>query len=129
MHQSSPWSPETNLFRFRDNTINGGNPLGTDLENAVYYLNNYFQDGIQDRSTPKWTGSNGGRRTCSATVTVGKTNHMKLAIADGNRWHPRFQRLHRRAGSLISGTVITMTSSGGGQSGVAITGRFSTVRP
>ena len=58
--------------------------------------------------------------TCAATVNPGQTNHMKLAVADASD-HIFDTAVFIKTGSLVSGTVITTSLSGGGQTGEEIT--------
>jgi hypothetical protein len=57
--------------------------------------------------------------TCSANVNPGVTNHMKLAIADGSD-DVLDSAVFLQGQSLVSGTGITTSLSGGGQSGATI---------
>lgn len=101
------------------NTINMGNPGGDPTpHNAHLYRNNDLQDGggLIDTEMDGLTVT----LTCSATVNAGVTNHMKLAIADGSD-SVLDSNVFLKGGSLISGTVITTSLSGDGQSGPAIT--------
>lgn len=87
------------------NTINGGNPLGTDAKHPELYRNN---DPDEPPSTPIDTEMDGLTTVlgCSATVNPGVTNHMKLAIADAS--DSRYDsNVFLRAGSLVSGTTTT----------------------
>ncbi len=99
-------------------TINGGNPLGTDPQNAQYYVNNDLSDGGGSIDTEM-----DGLTTvldCNATVTPNATNHMTLAIADASDqvWD---SNVFIEAGSLVSGTQVSTSLSGGGLSGPTIT--------
>ena len=64
------------------NTINGGNPFGTNAQNPAFYRNNDLSDGGGAINTQ----ADGLTvvLTCTATVNAGVTNHVKLAIADGS---------------------------------------------
>lgn len=64
------------------NTINGGNPLGTDATNPSLYRNNDLSDGggTIDTEMDGLTVV----LTCEATVNAGVSNTMKLAIADAS---------------------------------------------
>lgn len=58
--------------------------------------------------------------TCTATVTPGQSNHMKLAISDAS--DPILDSaVFIQAKSLVSGTQIATTLTGGGHSGEKIT--------
>jgi hypothetical protein len=63
------------------NTVNGGNPYGTNPKNPVYYNNNDLNDGgpffafEYDGFTDPFTAAITG-------LTAGSTYHLKLAIAD-----------------------------------------------
>jgi len=103
------------------NTINGGNPLGTNARDPQYYVDNNY-DAIA--GSPVATEFDGLTTvlTCTAPVTPGQTNHMKLAIADGSD-----QQLDSavllEADSLVSPpdpVQISTTLSGGGESGTAL---------
>jgi hypothetical protein len=62
------------------NNVNGGNPLGTDPSNEVYYINNDLNDGGGSINTEM----DGLTTVFTATAYVNKgvSNHIKLAIAD-----------------------------------------------
>lgn len=62
------------------NTINGGNPLGANASRPDLFLNNDLNDG----GPFFYTEMDGLTVTlqCTAAVTPGQTNHLKLAIAD-----------------------------------------------
>ncbi|MDP2948430.1 MAG: choice-of-anchor L domain-containing protein [Chloroflexota bacterium] len=65
------------------NTINNGNPFGSDpKENPQLYINNYLDDGggTIDTEMDGLTVV----LTCQASVNAGATNHIKLAIADAS---------------------------------------------
>jgi hypothetical protein len=64
------------------NTINGGNPYGTNAQHPQYFRNNDLSDGGGSINT-EMDGLT-VVLTCSATVTAGQTNHLKLAIADAS---------------------------------------------
>jgi hypothetical protein len=89
------------------NTINGGNPLGTDAKHPELYRNN---DPDEPPSTPIDSEMDGLTTVlpCSATVNPGVTNHMKLAIADASD-SSYDSNVFLRAGSLVSGTTTTST--------------------
>lgn len=74
--------PGTNL-PVSVNTINGGNPLGTNPRNPQYYIDNHF-DPVN--GSPLNTELDGLTTvlTCTAPVVAGTTNHLKLAIADAS---------------------------------------------
>ena len=92
------------------NTINNGNPLGTNATNPQLYRNNDPSDG------------GGGIDTemdgltvvlvCSASVNAGATNHMKLAIADtSDRIYDT--NVFLQAGSFVGGPTPVPTTPGG----------------
>src|SRR2546429_1550542 len=58
--------------------------------------------------------------TCKANVNAGQVNHMKLAIADATDLKLD-SNVFVQAGSLVSGTTVETTLSGGGKSGAKIT--------
>ncbi len=62
------------------NTINGGNPYGTNAQNPQYFRNNDLEDGggFIDTEMDGLTTV----LTCQAIVNADTTNHLKLAIAD-----------------------------------------------
>ncbi|MFZ3371915.1 MAG: choice-of-anchor L domain-containing protein, partial [Desulfitobacteriaceae bacterium] len=62
------------------NNVNGGNPLGTNASNSVYYINNDLSDGGGAINTEM----DGMTLVLSvyAPVNKGVVNHIKLAIAD-----------------------------------------------
>lgn len=64
------------------NTINNGNPLGTNPTNPGLYLNNDVSDGGGSLNT-EMDGLT-VVLTCEAGVMPNVTNHMKLAIADAS---------------------------------------------
>lgn len=65
------------------NTINNGNPFGTDpRSHPELYINNDLDDGGGSIDT-EMDGLT-AVLTCQASVTAGETNHMKLAIADAS---------------------------------------------
>jgi Bacterial Ig-like domain (group 3) len=84
------------------NTINGGNPLGTNAQNPNLFRNNDLNDGgsinteMDGLTVPL---------TCNATVNAGVTNHMKLAIADATDTLYD-SNVFIEAGSLVSSTQI-----------------------
>jgi hypothetical protein len=83
----------SNSQYFRDNT---GNTIDTEMDGLTTVL------------------------TCDATVNAGQTNHLKLAIADAGDYSYD-SNVFIEAGSLVSGTQITTSLSGAGQSGENIT--------
>jgi hypothetical protein len=102
------------------NTINNGNDLtGGD---ATPHNAAYFRDNV--RPTPGTIDSQMDGLTlvlnCNATVTPNQANHLKLAIADASDGILD-SAVFIKGGSLVSGTVITTSLKGGGQSGAAIT--------
>jgi hypothetical protein len=64
------------------NTINGGNPLGNDPRHSQYYVDNHYDPSAGSPVNVEMDGLT-TVLTCTAGVTAGETNHMKLAIADG----------------------------------------------
>jgi hypothetical protein len=64
------------------NTINGGNPFGTNASHPELYRNNDLQDGGGSIDT-EMDGLT-TVLTCEANVTANATNHIKLAIADAS---------------------------------------------
>jgi hypothetical protein len=101
------------------NTINGGNPLGTDPQNPQYYVDNHFNGSAPSAVNTEMDGLT-IVLTCSASVSAGQTNHMKLAIADGSDGILD-SNVFLKADSLTSGTQVATTLSGNGQSGPSIT--------
>jgi hypothetical protein len=100
------------------NTINNGNDAGGDV---TPHNPQYFRDNV--RPTPTIDSQMDGLTTiltCNAMVNAGQTNHMKLAIADASDYILD-SAVFLQGGSLISGTVITTSLHGGGQSGAVIT--------
>jgi hypothetical protein len=100
------------------NTINGGNPYGTNAQHPQFFRNN-------DPATPTVainTEMDGLTTvlTCHANVSAGVSNHIKLAIADATD-SVLDSNVFIAGGSFISGTQISTTLSGGGQSGASIT--------
>jgi hypothetical protein len=65
------------------NTINGGNPFGTDPSHADLYRNNSLDDPGPATIDTQMDGLT-TVLTCAATVNAGVSNHLKLAIADTN---------------------------------------------
>ncbi len=100
------------------NTINDGNDEGGD---TTPHHPELFRDNVNPKPTidSQMDGLT-TTLTCTATVTPGKTNHMKLAIADSSD-EALDSAVFIEAGSLVSGTQISTTLSGGGQSGSEIT--------
>jgi len=86
------------------NTINGGNPLGTNPQNQQFFVDN--SQGQLDTEMDGLTTV----LTCSASVNAGQTNHMKLAIADGTDFILD-SNVFIQAGSLVSGTTTTTTTT------------------
>ena len=97
--------PNTNL-PVTVNTINGGNPIGTDPQNAQFYRDN--SQAVIDNEMDGLTTV----LTCSGNVNAGVSNHMKLAIADGSD-SSLDSNVFIGAGSLVSGTQISTTLTGG----------------
>jgi hypothetical protein len=103
------------------NTINGGNPLGTNARDPEYYVDNHYDASAGSPVDTEFDGMT-TVLTCTAAVTPGQTNHMKLAIADGSD-----QQLDStvllQADSLVSPvdpTAISTVLSGAGQSGASL---------
>jgi len=100
------------------NTINNGNDQGGD---TTPHHANLFRDNV--RPSPSIESQMDGLTTvltCTATVKEGQKNHIKLAIADAS--DPNFDSaVFIQAGSLVSGTQISTSLTGGGQSGKSIT--------
>jgi hypothetical protein len=105
------------------NTINNGNDRGGD---TTPHHANLFRDNVNP--SPSIDSQMDGLTTvltCTATVTQGQTNHMKLAIADASD-AVLDSAVFIQAGSLVSGTQISTSLKGGGQSGAKITVPTST---
>ena len=100
------------------NTINGGNPFGTNAQHPELFRNNDLDDGGGTINT-EMDGLTVAL-TCDANVNAGVTNHMKLAIADASD-AVLDSNVFIQAGSLVSGTQIATSLSGGGQTGTNIT--------
>jgi hypothetical protein len=100
------------------NTINGGNPYGVNAQHPEFFRNNDLSDGGGSIDT-EMDGLT-TVLTCSANVNAGVTNHMKLAIADASDL-VLDSNVFIQGGSFISGTQVTTTLTGGGQSGASIT--------
>jgi hypothetical protein len=100
------------------NTINGGNPIGTNPQHPQYFRDN----DPATRPVAINTEMDGLTTvlTCNATVNAGASNHIKLAIADASD-AAYDSNVFIAGGSLISGTQVSTTLSGGGQSGASIT--------
>lgn len=100
------------------NTINNGNDSsGGDV---TPHNPAYFRDNV--RPAPAFDTQMDGLTTvltCNATVNPGVANHMKLAIADASD-SILDSAVFIEAGSLISGTQITTSLSGGGLTGAAL---------
>ncbi len=106
------------------NTINNGNDQSGGDTTA--HNPQYFRDNVQP--SPSIDSQMDGLTTvltCTASVTAGQTNHMKLAIADTSDG-ALDSAVFLQAGSLISGTAVNTSLSGGGQSGATITVPLST---
>jgi uncharacterized repeat protein (TIGR01451 family) len=87
------------------NTINNGNPFGTDpRSHPELYLNNDLDDGggALDTEMDGLTVV----LTCEATVNQGLTNHMKLAIADASDFILD-SNVFLQAGSLTTAEPLT----------------------
>jgi hypothetical protein len=100
------------------NTINGGNPFGTNAQNPDLFRNNDLNDGGGSINT-EMDGLTVAL-TCTASVSAGVTNHLKLAIADATDTLYD-SNVFIKAGSLVSGTQVSTSLSGGAQSGATIT--------
>jgi hypothetical protein len=97
------------------NSINDGNDAGGDTtpHNPQFFVNN-----VPPTLNTQMDGLT-TVLTCSADVNPGVTNHMKLAIADGSD-AVLDSAVFLQGQSLVSGTGITTSLSGGGQSGPTI---------
>jgi uncharacterized repeat protein (TIGR01451 family) len=108
------------------NTINNGNPFGTDpRSHPELYVNNDLDDGggTLDTEMDGLTVV----LTCQAAVDAGETNHMKLAIADASDT-ALDSDVFLEAGSLTTVDPLTTTktadaatSTPGGSNGYTIT--------
>ena len=100
------------------NSINNGNDAGGD---TTPHHPELFLDNVRPTVTIN-TQMDGLTvvLTCTSNVTPGVSNHMKLAIADASD-HVLDSVVFLKANSLISGTVITTSLTGGGHTGAAIT--------
>jgi hypothetical protein len=98
------------------NSINDGNDQGGDTtpHNPQFFINN-----VPPTLNTQMDGLT-TVLTCTANVNAGVTNHMKLAIADGSDGNLD-SAVFLEGESLVSGTGITTSLSGGGQSGPTIT--------
>lgn len=85
------------------NTINGGNPLGTNAQNPNLFRNNAVNDGGGSINT-EMDGLT-VPLTCKASVNAGVANHLKLAIADATDTLYD-SNVFIQAGSLVSSTQI-----------------------
>src|SRR5438105_1603978 len=99
------------------NTINNGNSVGGD---PTPHHPELFRDNVRPNVTIN-TQMDGLTvvLTCTANVTPGVPNHMKLAIADASDGNYD-SAVFLKAASLISGTAITTSLAGGGQGGPMI---------
>ena len=86
------------------NTINGGNPLGTNPKHPEFYVNN--DGGALNTEMDGLTTV----LSCTASVNPGQTNHMKLAIADGSD-EQLDSNVFIQAGSLVSPPPTTTTTT------------------
>ncbi len=93
------------------NTINGGNPFGTNAQHPELFRNNDLDDGGGSINT-EMDGLT-VVLTCNANVNAGVTNHMKLAIADASD-QVLDSNVFIQAGSLVSGHTLTVTKAGTG---------------
>jgi hypothetical protein len=110
--------PGTNL-PVTINSVNGGNPLGTNPNNPQYYRNNDAQPGPFDTEMDGMTTV----FTCQANVNSGATNHIKLAIADTED-AIYDSNVFLQGGSFSAPpptTTTTTTPGGGGGSGATTT--------
>ena len=98
------------------NSINDGNDQGGDTtpHNPQFYVNN-----VPPTLNTQMDGLT-TVLTCTANVNAGVSNHMKLAIVDGSDGNLD-SAVFLEGESLVSGTGITTSLSGGGQSGPTIT--------
>jgi hypothetical protein len=99
------------------NTINNGNDVGGD---TTPHHPELFRDNVNP--APSIDTQMDGLTTvlaCNATVNASQTNHMKLAIADASD-AALDSAVFLQGQSLISGTQISTSLSGGGQSGTSI---------
>jgi len=107
------------------NTINGGDPLGTNAQNPQFYRNNDFRGSSINTEMDGLTVV----LTCSANVNAGVTNHMKLAISDAGDVNID-SNVFVQAGSFVSppppppppGGVATGGNAGPGGDGGRIVG-------
>ncbi len=76
-------------------TINGGNPLGTNPQNSQFYIDN--SGGALNTEMDGLTTV----LSCTASVNANQTNHMKLAIADDSD-AALDSNVFIQAGSLVS---------------------------
>jgi hypothetical protein len=101
------------------NTINNGNDAGlgsTTPQNPLLFRDNVRPKPSLDTQMDGLTTI----LTCNATVMAGQKNHMKLAIADASD-RILDSAVFLKGGSLISGTQVSTSLKGGGQSGPIIT--------
>jgi hypothetical protein len=88
------------------NTINGGNPLGTNPHHPELYVNNAVpNDTLNTEMDGLTTVLN-----CTANVNANQTNHMKLAIADTSDAELD-SNVFIQAGSLVSVPPTTTTTT------------------
>ena len=81
------------------NTVNGGNPFGTNAVNPQFFRNNDIDDG--GGSIPTQMDGLTTVFTCSAAVNAGQQNRMRLGIADGGD-SAYDANVFLQAGSLVS---------------------------
>ncbi len=101
------------------NTINNGN----DVEGGdpTPHHPELFRDNV--RPAPTIASQMDGLTsvlTCTATATPGQSNHMKLAISDASD-QVFDSAVFIQAKSLVSGTQLSTTLTGGGRSGETLT--------
>ena len=101
------------------NTINNGN----DVEGGdpTPHHPELFRDNV--RPAPTIASQMDGLTTmltCTATVTPGQSNHMKLAISDASD-QIFDSAVFIQAKSLVSGTQLSTTLTGGGRAGETLT--------
>jgi hypothetical protein len=113
--------PGTNL-PVTINSVNGGNPFGTNANNPQFYRNNDAQPGPLDTEVDGLTTV----FTCQANVNPGVTNHIKLAIADTSD-SIYDSNVFLQGGSFsappptTTTTTTTTTTPGGGGTGTTTT--------
>ena len=101
------------------NTINGGNPFGTNPQNPSLYRNNSVTDPGPATINTELDGLTVVLH-CNAAVNQGTTNHLKLAIADVND-DQYDSAVLLGAATLVSGVQITDNLTSGALSGQDLT--------